>query len=474
MTDQTSSIYNSRNINSLRDEASDVKECFTRFSFQGIIFCSILLGIISKLMIEQPLLGWLSALGILVLMAISKIGIHKYKASNRNYGFQIFASRFDAALHRMPTNLAEEFKNIDHEELMYAWRVIYGTIRKNLYIRYSSRFRGKFNLKDEYKKSNSWIKLSSKFSVNKDRIESTPDKLSRTSANDTIAKIYYDPGSYVRAMQQLFIFLIVAFMGTMIIMNILFWGNVEGKDTVNLFTIRGLEAYSWQLINIAATTLFIVSIIFYAKKHMDERKELEKGINSISTCAMIWGAVSITHIRCTNFVRNNLSISSAQRKEAYKVDTKKTDVSPIKTFFSYDMYNKLLTEETLSLINSLKKDNDIENWISIKISELGNRFYPRFSPKDNSTANLTLFKNGKDCVATIYDANITDISLSGIKLSTDQKFSDAEFDFAVMTIPILENKNISVDVVTYDKTEIRLKFDNLISKNDLDKIRLAA
>ena len=49
-------------INSMRAEAADVKDCYTRFSFQSWIFSAAALGIIARLQAEIPVIGLLSLL----------------------------------------------------------------------------------------------------------------------------------------------------------------------------------------------------------------------------------------------------------------------------------------------------------------------------------------------------------------------------------------------------------------------------
>lgn len=44
-------------IKAIREEAREVKQCFTSFTFQGLIFAGVVFGFIIKFQPKQPLVG---------------------------------------------------------------------------------------------------------------------------------------------------------------------------------------------------------------------------------------------------------------------------------------------------------------------------------------------------------------------------------------------------------------------------------
>lgn len=124
----------------LRDEASSVKECFTRYFFQAILFYCVIIGFVldnvnsNNGSDKQTLLLVGFILAAILLLIVCRIGTHKYLTANRNYGFELFicSTKFDA----------EEY-TFNWEEGLCVWRFIEPTVYKKLFYRtwLASRFR---------------------------------------------------------------------------------------------------------------------------------------------------------------------------------------------------------------------------------------------------------------------------------------------------------------------------------------------
>ena len=142
----------------------------------------------------------------------------------------------------------------------------------------------------------------------------------------------------------------------------------------------------------------------------------------------------------------------------------------MKLFFDSALYNKLLAEEALDLVDKI---GDLEGWITKRIDKLGNRFYRRTKVDGKIQVKVRLFREGKGEVDNL-SASIFDISLSGIQLKAHDKFNGDEYNYATIEIPSFKQGKISVDVVQHEPEVIRMKFDKLISQDELTMICQAA
>ena len=73
----------------IRDEANEVKGCFTTFSFQAIALSGIVLGAMAAYQPNQPFVGLAGLLVIVVVLTVSEIGNYKYGTANRHFGYQL-------------------------------------------------------------------------------------------------------------------------------------------------------------------------------------------------------------------------------------------------------------------------------------------------------------------------------------------------------------------------------------------------
>ena len=80
-------------IQRLREEAFNVKDCFTKFSFQALGLSAVVLGLIVRFQIEFALTGFASVPVIVFLLLVARIGLHKYETANRLYGYELHLCR---------------------------------------------------------------------------------------------------------------------------------------------------------------------------------------------------------------------------------------------------------------------------------------------------------------------------------------------------------------------------------------------
>jgi len=110
-------------IETLRKEAQEVKDCFTRFSFAALGIATGVFGLIASQMEQRPWVG-ISAIPVIVmLVVVARIGTHKYATSNRNFGYELNLGRARAS--GAP-------QDVVYEEAMLAWRIVQATILNSL------------------------------------------------------------------------------------------------------------------------------------------------------------------------------------------------------------------------------------------------------------------------------------------------------------------------------------------------------
>lgn len=77
----------------LRKEATELKDCFTKFSFQGLSIAVGTMIFILRFQHEYPLAGLAAILPIVLLLAVCSMGTHKYAGVNRLLGYELHLER---------------------------------------------------------------------------------------------------------------------------------------------------------------------------------------------------------------------------------------------------------------------------------------------------------------------------------------------------------------------------------------------
>ncbi len=114
-------------IEQLRKEAGETKDCFTNFSFQAIILSGVVLSILAGYQKENPIVGLASTFVIIIILTVSRIGIYKYGAANRYYGYELHLYRTRHLRDSKGNGWRHEMRAIGWEEAMRAWRVVQAT-----------------------------------------------------------------------------------------------------------------------------------------------------------------------------------------------------------------------------------------------------------------------------------------------------------------------------------------------------------
>ncbi|GEM_PF-3561664 len=245
-------------IEFLRDEAWKLKNCFTQYSFTVLAFNTALLCLIIKFQKENPYLGFSCILLVILVLAVTRIGIHKYSGANRNHGFQLYLEQL-GRLNSQVHNKRKEFMfNTGWEEAMLAWRIVQATTYENIYI---TGFWKIANLNEnrpgcKYR----WFE---------------PKKMLAEKAS-------WHAGSYL---VNMFIVLhIVAFL------------------SLAPLIITAIEMYFKEKYIVMTIAIMIILITLYfailrVRMTVIRRRILEDGLLSIYSCSIMWHAVIVAYYR---------------------------------------------------------------------------------------------------------------------------------------------------------------------------------
>lgn len=276
MKKQNPVIYNETEelkeiINSIRKEANEVKECFTKISFQTIAASVPILGFIAKYHNDFTFVAVTSLAHIIFLFAVARIGNHKYATANRNYGYELHIQRTKPETSRIPTDFHRDIcqsgwkdymRNIGWEEALRAWRVVQATVFEHFYEK--GTFKCNKLKKDFRDKENLWF-----------------EPFMNMGNNAT-----YHAGSYLKSIH----FIFYALAGI----------------TFLLVLLAAFKNFQTQQSNILKLTIFLFCLILLTymvisiMKTDARRRLLEEGILSIHSCATMWQLLIIAHFRAIN------------------------------------------------------------------------------------------------------------------------------------------------------------------------------
>jgi hypothetical protein len=273
----------------LRGEARDVKDCFTRFSFQALAISTAVIGLIIRFQHDSKWVS-LSALSVIILvMSVAKIGNHKYNTTNRNLGFILYLERMESLKNEKPEVVIYS-DNVPWEEAMRAWRIVQATAFGKVY---------SVGLIHPNKR----ILCCNKCNKNKTECEGKDTFWFEPMSIVRSKQAQYYAGSYLEAVQKILFFMAFISLIPIVISTLQFYISNEIIFSI-LFT---------------SILLFtIVIIIWRISRIRARRKILEGGLLSIHSCGILWEAVIIAHkIALSITIKNNEGKPKAHLYESY-------------------------------------------------------------------------------------------------------------------------------------------------------------
>ncbi|KAA3613019.1 MAG: hypothetical protein D8M58_11960 [Calditrichaeota bacterium] len=304
-------------IKRLREEAREVKDCFTKFSFQALVFTSITFGLIVRFQGDHPIISLASLALIFLLQAVARIGTYKYATANRNFSYELHLHRSMLSPESPPLGWKDDMRELSWEEAIRAWRVVQATIFHHLY--YTDIFFIRNILPNFLKHEH---RPNKKKKINK-YLWFEPSRLVTKGTK-------YHAGSYLSTM-----FLVLNFFTFLAFIPIYL-------SISQIYYDPNLKEYSTLLpYLISVTILLTVYILWRVIKTRKRRQVLESGLLSIHSSSIIWQAVTVAHYR---------AIKNADREN-----------NPEGIF--YKNYTQLLSEEAEKLKHNIF---DIHLWIHDK------------------------------------------------------------------------------------------------------------
>lgn len=276
-------------IERIRNETNDVKNCFTKFSFQTIAFSGVILAIISAYQSHQPLTG-LSGIFVIVLICIvCKIGNYKYATANRHYGFELY---LDDKVFTSEDNIHKRI-NISWEQAVRAWRIIQSAIFDQVYY---TRINTKF------------YQIIKRYNYNRVKLKSTemPTKgwWFEPPKNNKNELIRWYPGRYLKSMQSALLFFAYLSFIPLTIMVLQFQiGDYYTQYPFPSLNLLGMKFMTVLTLIVSIVTAFI--FLFKVRQIHARRKLLEEGLLSIPACAIMWEVVVLAHYKARIEVKFN-------------------------------------------------------------------------------------------------------------------------------------------------------------------------
>src|SRR5262245_1610901 len=76
-----------------RQEARELKDCFTRYSFQAIAISAAALALIARFQSDEPATALPCILITALILSVARLGTYKYQSANRLYGYELHLTR---------------------------------------------------------------------------------------------------------------------------------------------------------------------------------------------------------------------------------------------------------------------------------------------------------------------------------------------------------------------------------------------
>jgi hypothetical protein len=241
----------------LRREASDVKDCFTRFSFQGMALSAAVIATIGALH-SQPATGtqiWACLMVAILNTAVMNIGLHKYGGANRALAYELYLERTQRCPD-YPEGWKRSMRDLGWEEAICAWRIVQSTVFERIYVH-------------GFLKPNFLRKVH--HAAGSRRWYDIPTQMSEGAS--------YHPGDYLRTLMHLLGVIIVLSLSSAAWM----WSELPDGNNKCVWAVVGAGTY--------------VLVAWRGLQILVRRRVLQNGLLSIQSSAIMWQAVVVAHYR---------------------------------------------------------------------------------------------------------------------------------------------------------------------------------
>lgn len=276
-------------VQNLRQEAEHLRDCFTQFSFKAIGFSSGALALMFAGYENLALVDFAAIPVVALLSIVARIGIYKYSASTRHFGYELHLARTEGVDYG-EGGWRPSMRSVDWEEALRAWRVVQPALFRAIYRvpeRYPSGKLGNLirrfdilawlNDKDprNYRLNADARRVIADFHAGSNGPEYPwfmPQVLTHKNGES-----YYHAGSYLKNMFQ-----IIFLMELLILLPMLLAIFDEAKRAL-LFP------------RLTVFVALVVMIAFRSARIARRRRILEHELLSIHSNAITWQAVILAH-----------------------------------------------------------------------------------------------------------------------------------------------------------------------------------
>jgi len=279
----------------LRNEAWQVKNCFTQFSFQALGLSVIAMGLIMQFQQDKPYMGLANIFVIGLLITVTRIGIFKYSAANRILGYELHLQRTSRLIEKKNSGWKASMSQIGWEEALRAWRIVQATIFEHVY---------------ERKNLFSPLRLKSIHSDVGVYRWYQPDELIKEANN----KAVYRPGFYLKTMtttlQAVAWIALVPIFVVPIQYAYILWTEKCPTIVSNWFTLAVKECSATTPIFLIISGILALLVLLALAQQcysLDaDRKIVESELKCIHSCAITWQIVVVAHARTLMDIGDNV------------------------------------------------------------------------------------------------------------------------------------------------------------------------
>ena len=284
-------------VKRLRAEASEVKDCATKYCFQALALSTVVLGAILPLLSKFPLAGFAAVPLVIFLLAAISISFHKFETANRLYGYELHIYRRARLTDSDGNGWKSHMRQIGWEEAFYAWRVVQPFVYRNIYE--EKKWYQPVTMKENYSKEKKplWFRptvLHTENEAEKNQDNGTEPTEREDAENEPTKNLpAYLAGNYLFILHfLLYLFAICAWI-VLVYMSIQLSIELFRHDPwwIQIFDI---SAFLIALITMAIT---IVIIGIRIDRMHARRRMLQDELLNINSCAIVWLAVVVAHFR---------------------------------------------------------------------------------------------------------------------------------------------------------------------------------
>ncbi len=279
-------------LKQLRQDAYNLKQCFTQYTFHSLAFSAAVIGLALRFYDELQYAGLVGIPLTLLFLTVATIGTHKYTGANRIAGYELHLQRVARYPAEGCAGWHPLMRTLGWEECLRAWRVFQATTFEFIYgdgdLRkidpkeaLRSRIRRKvIRLVKFWEVEQQNAKLYRRNGTLLPLINPKKDEWWFSTRSHLKEGMKYYPGSYLQTLLNM---IYLASSLSMIFTFVACYKLLQLDDpTVGYISTAGSIVFSyWAVARFTHT---------YAR-----RKVLEEGLLSVNSCAVLWQVIACAH-----------------------------------------------------------------------------------------------------------------------------------------------------------------------------------